>query len=70
MGAPEFVAQGLETLRAVFMDRLGGDDTDADALLAFYQGILVLVRSGHDKSALERMISRFFETFTQTTEKE
>ena len=52
------------------MDRLGGDDTDADALLAFYQGILVLVRSGHDKSALERMISRFFETFTQTTEKE
>lgn len=70
VGAPDFVAQGLETLRAVFVDRLDGDDTGADALLAFYQGILVLVRAGHDKSALERMISRFFETFNQTVEKE
>ncbi|MHC0052719.1 TetR/AcrR family transcriptional regulator [Actibacterium sp. D379-3] len=65
-GAPDVVAEGLEVLKAAFDDRLGGDAADADALLAFYQGVLVLVRAGYDKRMLERMILRFFESLAQT----
>lgn len=70
LDTPDIVATGLEMLRAAFADRLGGDEIGADALLAFYQGILVLVRAGRDKSALKRTISRFFEILIQTMEQE
>lgn len=59
---PVFVAEGFAILRACFADRLGGNDTDAVALLALYQGILVLIRAGYDKATLEAMITHHFET--------
>lgn len=42
-------------------DAGGGNDDEAVALLALYQGILVL-RAGDDKAALEAMITRHLET--------
>jgi len=59
---PAFVAEGFAILRACFADRLGGNDTAAVALLALYQGILVLIRAGYDKTTLEAMITHHFET--------
>lgn len=61
-GPPDVVTKGFDELRRVFADRLTGDAATVDAVLAFYQGTLVLVRSGYDKPALERMISKFFDT--------
>lgn len=59
---PGFVIEGFTVLRDCFADRLGGNDAQAVALLALYQGILVLVRAGYDKAALEAMITQHFET--------
>jgi len=59
---PGFVAEGFAVLRDCFADRLGGNDAEAVALLALYQGILVLIRAGYDKAALEAMIAHHFET--------
>jgi AcrR family transcriptional regulator len=64
---PEFVAQGFACLRAAFASRLaeaqGGVvlETDLTALLALYQGVLVLLRSGVDSKTLEPMIFDFFD---------
>jgi TetR/AcrR family transcriptional repressor of nem operon len=67
-----YVAEGLEALRRAFAERLeaarrGGKLRSrlrpaqaALKLLALYQGVLVLVRAGHDKSALERLIIEEF----------
>lgn len=60
---PGFVTEGFAVLRECFADRLGGNsDAEAVALLALYQGILVLIRAGYDKAALEAMITQHFET--------
>lgn len=70
------VSDGLETLTRAFAARLAAahreglprPDVDAEIaaqkLLALYQGILVLVRAGHDRSALARMIDDEFDNLT------
>ena len=67
-GPHRCVNEGLRTLATAFADRLaiarrdgalrdGVDPAGASVkLLALYQGILVLIRAGHDKAALKRMI--------------
>jgi TetR/AcrR family transcriptional repressor of nem operon len=62
------ISEGLRTLLTTFADRLAiarrdgalRDSVDPAGasvkLLALYQGILVLIRVGHDKAALKRMI--------------
>jgi TetR/AcrR family transcriptional regulator, transcriptional repressor for nem operon len=67
------VEEGLRLLTLTFADRLdaawqsgalrAGMEPQAAAvkLLALYQGILVLVRAGHDKAALERLIDDEFD---------
>jgi AcrR family transcriptional regulator len=71
---PAGVREGLNALSDVFLERLSAarasgalrDDIDltaaAQRLLALYQGILVLVRAGHDKAAIERFINVEFDT--------
>lgn len=59
---PDFVTDGFAVLRDCFADCLSGNDAEAVALLALYQGTLVLVRAGYDKAALEAMITDHFET--------
>ncbi|TCU20587.1 TetR/AcrR family transcriptional regulator [Rhizobium sullae] len=59
--APGFVAEGLAVLRDTIADRLG-DEAEAVALLALYQGALVLIRAGYDKAVLEQMFTHHFET--------
>jgi AcrR family transcriptional regulator len=66
------VVEGLDTLRQAFAERLeearasGGlrpliaPRHAAIELLALYQGILVLVRAGYDKTALKRLITDEF----------
>jgi AcrR family transcriptional regulator len=68
---PRGVAEGLSILRAVFTDRLraAGDHGELSAdvasaalgLLAFYQGVLVLVRAGWDKRELEALVDEVFD---------
>lgn len=61
-GVPAFVTRGLDLLREAFADRLGAaSGPEAVALLALYQGILVLVRAGYDREELERMITAHFD---------
>lgn len=67
-GSHRCVSEGLHTLSTAFSARLavasrdgvlrcGIDPARASMkLLALYQGILVLIRAGHDKVALEQMI--------------
>ncbi len=71
---PAGVGDGLRILSDTFADRLaavrrdGGLRRDVDVrvaaskLLALYQGILVLVRAGHDKAALRRLIKDEFDS--------
>jgi AcrR family transcriptional regulator len=71
---PAGVDEGLRVLGDTFADRLkaarrdGGLGRDLDVriaalkLLALYQGILVLVRAGHDKQALRRLINHEFKS--------
>lgn len=66
------VAAGLTTLMQTFAERLGaardggalraGLEPEATAvrLLALYQGLLVLVRAGHDRTTLERLVDDEF----------
>lgn len=66
------VEEGLHVLTRAFADRLvraqkagtlrSGTQPQSAALklLALYQGILVLVRAGHDKTALEQLIHNEF----------
>lgn len=65
---PRFVAEGFATLRDVFAERLGGKENEALALLALYQGTLVLIRAGYDKSDLETMLTHYFEQLETTDE--
>jgi len=70
---PAGVGDGLRILSETFADRLaaarrggrlrGGVNVHvaASKLLALYQGILVLVRGGHDKAALRRLINDEFD---------
>ncbi len=72
------VDEGLRLLTRTFADRLdsvrhagvlraGVDPLGvAVKLLALYQGILVLVRAGHDKAALERLIIHEFNTLERS----
>jgi TetR/AcrR family transcriptional repressor of nem operon len=67
------VAEGFEVLTRAFAERLqaahdagalrAGREpaTAALKLLALYQGVLVLVRAAHDKSAIERLINAEFD---------
>jgi AcrR family transcriptional regulator len=73
------VAEGLRILLDTFTDRLatahrGGllrrdvaPLTASTKLLALYQGILVLVRAGWDKTALSAMINDEFDSLESTT---
>jgi TetR/AcrR family transcriptional regulator, transcriptional repressor for nem operon len=68
----EAVRSGFEILRAVLQERLEGarkaralrssvmPAVAAVSLVAFYQGVLVLVRSGYDKGDLRRAIDAEF----------
>lgn len=64
---PKLVADGFAILQDTFAHRLSerahatARETDATALLALYQGVLVLVRSGFDTSLIKTMISQFFD---------
>lgn len=70
---PEGVDEGLQILSDAFADRLesvrrvgllrrGVEPVTAAAkLLALYQGVLVLIRAGWDKAALEAVINAEFE---------
>jgi hypothetical protein len=64
---PKFVSDGFAILRDAFADRLtearqvAEQGAEALALLALYQGVLVLVRGGFDRSALETMVMQFFD---------
>jgi AcrR family transcriptional regulator len=60
--APGFVTGGLAVLRDCFAEHLGGNDAEAVALLALYQGALVLIRTGYNKAVLEEMFTHHFET--------
>lgn len=71
--SPRGVSEGLRILSTVFAERLAAarrsgalrDAIDPAAaalkLLALYQGILVLVRAGHEKAALKRLITDEFD---------
>lgn len=71
--ARNLVDDGLSLLLSLFRDRLtaaheagelsSGTDTEAEALrlLALYQGVLVLIRSGWDHPALEAMVDDAFD---------
>lgn len=72
-GGHSYVEQGLHLLETTFAQRLAAA-RDAGALcsnvdprlaaaklLVFYQGILVLIRAGHDKAALKRVINQEFD---------
>lgn len=71
--APPGVGEGLGILRELFAARLASakaagrlrsgldEQLGAQRLLALYQGILVLVRAGHDKAELARMIDSDFD---------
>ncbi len=64
--------EGLQVLTGTFAERLSlaqrrgtlradvSPETTALRLLALYQGILVLIRAGHDKQALENLIQDEF----------
>ena len=66
---PEAATRGLEILSRTFVDRLTAawvagmwpPEAAAMKLLALYQGILVLVRAGWSKSALDDMINAEFD---------
>ncbi len=58
---PGFVAEAFATLKRVFQARLGDDADAAMALLALYQGLLVLIRAGVDKDLLRRTIDTSFQ---------
>ncbi len=62
MQMPPFVTDGFDLLRDTFVDRMDGAETEAVALLALYQGILVLVRAGYGTPELEEMITNHFDT--------
>ena len=51
-GACDAVATGLDAIRAAFVDVVG-DGARADQLLALYQGLLVLIRFGRPRPALQ-----------------
>lgn len=61
---PEVVTEGFAALKTAFSNCLDSNKADVDTLLAFYQGILVLVRAGYDKRALKQMISKHFNSLT------
>jgi TetR/AcrR family transcriptional regulator, transcriptional repressor for nem operon len=66
---PEAATRGLEILSRTFVDRLTAarvpgmspPATTAAKLLTLYQGILVLIRAGWSKPALEDMINAEFD---------
>ena len=67
------VQRGLKILQATFFDRLSAEsalgrmersaapDVVATKLLALYQGILVLIRAGHQRASVERLINHEFD---------
>jgi AcrR family transcriptional regulator len=67
------VEEGLHLLTRTFADRLDSAERAGDLragvapqsaavkLLALYQGVLVLIRAGHDKAPLERLINDEFD---------
>jgi TetR/AcrR family transcriptional regulator, transcriptional repressor for nem operon len=71
---PQPTCDGLRILAEVFADRLSDakaagqllpgiePEIAAQKLLALYQGVLVLVRAGHDHGALTRLIEAEFQT--------
>ena len=71
------VRQGLAILEDTFADRLArvaasdwtGQDIAhrATRLVALYQGVLVLVRAGHDLPSVEKMINAEFDELKQVT---
>ena len=68
---PDFVREGWALLEDAFADRLGGGAArrpQAVALLAFYQGLLVLVRAGFDPIALEGAINAHFDRLEKSYE--
>jgi TetR/AcrR family transcriptional regulator, transcriptional repressor for nem operon len=72
------VAAGLGTLARTFAERLAAardthrlcpgvvPDIAASKLLALYQGILLLIRAGHDRAGLERLIDDEFDNLETT----
>jgi AcrR family transcriptional regulator len=74
----ELVAKGFEILRAALHERLQAaaeagrlrrrvdPAIAAVKLAAFYQGVLVLVRAGHDKRALKAAIDLEFDTLERS----
>jgi AcrR family transcriptional regulator len=68
------VSEGLAALEQAFADRLRESDgcswsarrmrVATTRLLALYQGVLVLVRGGHDLEAVEQMIGSEFDDLT------
>ncbi len=66
---PGFVGEAFVTLRDVFSDRLGGDEAEALATLALYQGVLVLVRAGYETGELSKMINTHFGTLEKHDER-
>lgn len=66
------VCTGMDTLFEAFLNRLAAAQQDgslragtdpvlaATKLLALYQGLLVLIRAGRDKQALERLVAAEF----------
>ncbi len=66
---PGFVGEAFVTLRDVFSDRLGGDEAEALATLALYQGVLVLVRAGYETGELGKMINTHFDTLEKHDER-
>jgi AcrR family transcriptional regulator len=71
---PSGVTEGLTALLEVFCARLSAAKAQgilhanfdpaatAQRLLALYQGVLVLIRAGHDNAVLERLIDDEFDT--------
>ncbi len=62
---PNFVSDGFDVLRDTFADRLGDDRAEAVALLALYQGVLVLIRAGYAAHDLKKMITHYFENLEE-----